>query len=405
MRGGANQGARVNPLDGSEGMHGRRLPALKPVPPKQRDRARAISAERGGGRTSHRYETDADATMAGYSELRTLPPDIKDSLEKAKDEMLMRVKSASEQSLEQIRQAALAAFNPSISDPGAAKLNKLNSETSQLDVQSQAEYYKFRNLSGGYGHFADRLMYLNINRKIWPLVFVTAPLPAVISFVSQVVLLLRLWESMGDIYVEDPSMQQSTICEADPTVQVVAIIVFFATVLEQVPGTIKNGCCVLFAPHYRTPKSGHRREFGGIHEYQLAFWVRMGIFAITVLPDMGTTIFVIVVGVKYILMATEVAGIIRASLFLTFIIRIDEIIVKLMDAYTHKVRTVEYETPPVVDDKAEEDMPLWFLLTEISSAILVLPCICITSLCTVLLMRQDPYVDCDLWLQSNPPLQ
>jgi len=170
---------------------------------------------------------------------------------------------------------------------------------------------------------------------------------------------------------------------------------------RQVPGTIKNGCCVLFAPHYRTPKFGNRREFGGIQEYKLASWIRAGVFAITVLPDMGTTIFVLVVGVKYILMATEVAGIIRASLFLTFIIRIDEIIVTLMAAYTHKVRTVEYETPPVVEDVGEQDMPPWFLYTEIASAILVLPCICVTSLCTVLLLRQDPHVNCDLWLASN----
>jgi len=145
----------VNPLEWEDTAHGRRLQALKPVPSKQKDRARAVAAQRGGG--SHAREA---AELDGNLQRRlSLPLEVKQKLDTVKDEAVEKVKSVGDEILERLQQATEAArlaFNPSLTDPTTLKLNKLNSETSQPDAQPLNEYYKFRNLSGGYGHFADR---------------------------------------------------------------------------------------------------------------------------------------------------------------------------------------------------------------------------------------------------------
>lgn len=90
----------------------------------------------------------------------------------------------------------------------------------------------------------------------------------------------------------------------------------------------------------------------------------------------------------------DVASIVRASINLTFIIRVDEMVVKLLDAWTHKVRIPEYECFPVFEDTEEKDMPPWFFMVEILSAIFALPVIVASACSIVLILRASPYINC-----------
>ena len=48
----------------------------------------------------------------------------------------------------------------------------------------------------------------------------------------------------------------------------------------------------------------------------------------------------------------------------------------------------------MADDKTEDEMPTWFLLIEITSAIFVLPAIIAISVAVIVLLRESPDVRC-----------
>lgn len=148
-----------------------------------------------------------------------------------------------------------------------------------------------------YGYFADRLMYIYINPKMWPLAIVTAPFPAVVSFLAQIIFIARLWTSMDSIFSEDDKTFLSPMCSADALLQIISITIYLCVIMEQLPNTIKNATCILFARHRRSSAKGL------VKDYELDWTRRLIIFTLTSIPDIGTTITILIVGVKHILMS------------------------------------------------------------------------------------------------------